>query len=277
MAVIAAQSTTGSELAAYGRAARRRRAGALLIDVVVYSVISIVVNNVYGITQVTSGSPPVPGVAGSAVWSSSTSVPWVWLTLVWLAYYIVPETLYGASLGKLLTGICVVRSDGTPLGLGAVASRNVARFIDVLPFLYLLGGISVLVSPNSQRFGDWAAKTMVVGRDHVKPGDTRQPLPGTNRILLSVLSAALVFTAAFAYFGRPPLVLRGDFNQGQMLGQQIAPAISAYRLGIPNWGWGTVTYPITGTSGSTPCTGTITLTWEGLGWQETDSTLWCRP
>ena len=272
MAATAAQ-TVRSARSIQARQALRRRFLALVIDLVVLTLAALVVNNVYGVDQVTSGRPPIPGQAGSAFWSASTTIPWGWLALLWLAYYIVSESIYGASLGKLLTGICVVRSDGNPVGHGAVVSRNVARFVDVLPGLYLLGGVAVLGSPNSQRFGDWAAKTMVVGREHVSPGDTPCPRLGTNRIVLSALAAVLLFTVAFAYFGRPPLVLQGSFNQGTLIG----PPWSSYQLGSPSWGFGSVTYPVSGTARAQQCTGTITLEWGGRGWSEKSGQVLCTP
>src|SRR5205807_8509600 len=137
-------------------AAQWPRFRALLIDLIAFTIILNVVNLVFGVTQVTSGSPP-NGQPYAFFWSSVTEVPWPWLSLLWMAYYIVPEGLYGASLGKMLLGLCVVRVDGRPLGLGSIWTRNLIRFIDVLPFFYLLGGLSVRLTTYSQRFGDKGA------------------------------------------------------------------------------------------------------------------------
>jgi uncharacterized RDD family membrane protein YckC len=273
MAVAAALTRSGSGWALEARQARRRRTGALLIDLVAFGLISLVVNNVYGVTQVTSGMPLLTIGGGSAYFTTSTSIPWPWLCLLWMAYYMVPEGLYGASLGKLFTGLCVVRADGRPVGFGAVVVRNLMRFVDVLPGLYLLGGVVVLLGPESRRLGDLVAGTTVVRRDLAEAGATRRPLPGSNRLLAIALVTALLCTIAFDYFGRPPLVIAGLYNQHELL----EPDISSYELGPPTWELGRVTYPFTAYRGWQPCTGSIALQWSPGGWDLTDAQLLCKP
>ena len=70
------------------------------------------------------------------------------------------EVLFGRSIGKFLFGLKVVSVDGTPAPVGRVILRNLMRVIDVsavgLPFLL------IILSPSGQRFGDMAARTLVV-------------------------------------------------------------------------------------------------------------------
>jgi uncharacterized RDD family membrane protein YckC len=81
-----------------------------------------------------------------------------------LAYFIVPEAIWGATLGKLATNIRVVReSDGGPISWRASIVRNVLRPIDGL-VLYLVGFIAICVSQKRQRIGDKVAGTIVVRR-----------------------------------------------------------------------------------------------------------------
>jgi hypothetical protein len=189
-----------------------------------------------------------------------------------MAYYIVPEGLYGASLGKILLGLCVVRLDGRPLGLGSVLTRNVLRFVDVLPGFYLLGGLSTLATANSQRVGDrWAGTTVVARAQAVEPDATRHPPRGANRLLGTALVLALVFTIGFDYFGRPALVLEGDFNTQTSLFK----GVTSYSLGRPQWGFGRVTYPLTTYGTMADCTGSTTLQWSLIGWQDDSSSLSC--
>jgi uncharacterized RDD family membrane protein YckC len=274
MAVAAAVSPVISERAAQAHQARWRRLRALLLDLVAFSILIIVVNVVYGVTQVTSGLPP-NGQPGSFFYSTVTTVGWGWLCLLWMAYYVIPESLYGASLGKMLLGVCVVRLDGRPLGVGSIVTRNVLRFIDVLPGLYLIGGLSVLLTTNSQRSGDKWAGTTVVARDHVvERSETRHPPHGANRLFAAAIVTALVFTIAFEYFGRPALVLEGMYNQHQLM----AADLTSYRLGTPQWAFGRVTYPLTGYAGSRACTGYISLNWNWpIGWTMSDGSLFCPP
>jgi hypothetical protein len=174
----------------------------------------------------------------------------------------------------MLCGLTVVRVDGRPLGIRAVIARNVLRLVDVLPGLYLIGGLSVLFTTNSQRVGDRWAGTTVVARDVAvaqDPRATRRPPHGAGKTLGASLVAALLFTIAFDYFGRPPLVIEGMYNQHQ-LGMTD---ITSYRLGHAQWGVGHVTYAITAVEGTKTCSGSVTLDWFGLGWTESQAQWTC--
>lgn len=259
-----------SARAVQARQARARRLGALLLDTIAYSILVTVVNNVYGVTQVTSGSPP--NGPGFAQYTTVTAVGWPWLILLWLAYYIVPESLFGASLGKMFVGLCVVRVDGRPLSLGAIVVRNLLRIVDALPAFYFIGGAAVLMTGYSQRVGDrWAGTTVVPRDDAQEPGATRHPRHGARRMLTAILLAGLLFTIAFDYFGRPPLVIEGLFNTRSA----FPNVVTSYELSNPHWGLGTVTYAVAARSSSGACSGTITLQWFDLGWTESQSTLLC--
>jgi uncharacterized RDD family membrane protein YckC len=273
MAVAGVVAGLLSERAIQARQVRRRRLGALILDFLFFSIVLTVVNNVYGVAVVTSGDPLSPGRM-FAYYTTTTAVAWPVLTLLWLVYYIIPETLFGASLGKMLCGLCVVRVDGHSLGIGAVLARNVLRLVDVLPGFYLIGGLSVLFTTNSQRVGDRWAGTTVVARDVAvawDPHATRRPPRGTRTVLGSFRVAALLFTIAFDYFGRPPLVIEGMYNQHQLLMTDV----TSYRLGDAQWAFGHVTYPITAVEGTKSCAGSITLDWFGLGWTESQASWSC--
>ena len=260
-----------SELTEYARDARLARAWALILDSMVFAVLSFVINSVYGVTQITSGSP-APDLGGFASYATSTVVPWPWLTLAGIVYFMVPEALFGATLGKYWARIRVVRVDGRPLNLGAVAIRNLLKPIDWLPILYLLGSASVLITTNSQRLGDLSAGTTVVYRHRAwEPGATRHAGLQARRIAGTLLVAAALFTVAFDYFGRPPLVIEGLFNV-----RQLAPGgVTSYTLGDPQWGLGTVTYSVAAATNSGLCNETVTLQWFGLGWTEGTSSFGC--
>jgi hypothetical protein len=56
--------------------------------------------------------------------------------------------------------------------------RNILRIVDMLPTGYLVGVITVLISPKNQRLGDLAAGTIVVReRQEQQPVWTRPPAP----------------------------------------------------------------------------------------------------
>src|SRR5437762_8515476 len=66
------------------------------------------------------------------------------VTLIWFGYYAVMETAVGATVGKLVTGIRVVRGDGSKPDLATSLKRTVLRIIDGFPFVfpYLVGAIA---------------------------------------------------------------------------------------------------------------------------------------
>ena len=273
MAVAAAPERSISERALEARQARMDRFLAMVLDLIVVGILSFIVNNVFGVTQVTSGAP-LTGDATSTFFTTTTAVAWPWLVLLWMAYFIVPESTFGASLGKMVRGLCVVRLDGGPVSFGSILVRNVLRLLDVLPGAYLLGGVLVLGTGSSQRFGDMVAGTTVIHRARaLEPHATRHPAPDTRRAVGLGLVALLLFTIAFDYFARPPLVVEGLYNQHELLG----PDLTSYRLGTPQWGLGRVTYTLSAYDGGQPCTGTITLNWGLSGWEMRDGTLVCPP
>jgi len=83
-------------------------------------------------------------------------------------YYVLLEWKLGGTLGKLVTGMRVIKSTGEPLNLKASLIRNVLRIVDFLPFLYLVGAISTWNSKTKQRVGDRLAKTVVVDKNSIK-------------------------------------------------------------------------------------------------------------
>ncbi len=89
------------------------------------------------------------------------------LFLVTWWYMVLFEVLnQGRSPGKQLMGLRVIHDDGTPVGWAASLTRNLLRFVDILPFGYTLGILTCLNHPAFKRLGDIAAGTLVVYRDN---------------------------------------------------------------------------------------------------------------
>jgi len=82
-------------------------------------------------------------------------------------YGIVLEATQGATLGKMLMKLRVVRLNGEPISWSEAIIRNILRFVDAIPYLipYLVGAILVWTSPKRQRLGDRVANTVVIRRD----------------------------------------------------------------------------------------------------------------
>src|SRR5215469_2340743 len=134
---------------------------AFLVDVLVLSLVDILVNSVFGVAYVTSGSP-VPALgSGFTQFTTSTDVGWVWLAILFLIYYFGFEALFGATVGKWLVGLRVTDREGRLPAPRQIALRTVMRVVDGLPVGYLVGGGVALSSPMRQRLGDQLARTYV--------------------------------------------------------------------------------------------------------------------
>jgi uncharacterized RDD family membrane protein YckC len=87
--------------------------------------------------------------------------------LVVVAVFSALESHGGQTPGKRLTGLEVRSLDGTPCDLRAAIIRNVFRFLDWFPGIYLIGGFAIATNERRQRLGDQAAGTSVYRRSEL--------------------------------------------------------------------------------------------------------------
>ena len=78
-------------------------------------------------------------------------------------YFGVVAGLTGATLGKLLVGIRVVKEDGSTVGIPRSLLRGLLWFID----LFIVGIVLAATTRGHRRLGDMAASTYVVRKDAV--------------------------------------------------------------------------------------------------------------
>lgn len=83
------------------------------------------------------------------------------VSLIPIVYICAMEAMRGATVGKMLMGLRVVKVDGSPIGWSESIIRNLLRIVDGIG-AYLVGAIFIWKSPQKQRLGDRAAKTVVV-------------------------------------------------------------------------------------------------------------------
>lgn len=92
----------------------------------------------------------------------------IWLILIlnflvdWFYHVICELAFKGQSLGKRMTGIRVIRSDGAPVDPASSFLRNLLRFADTFFFFFPIALISITASQGFRRIGDWASGTLVV-------------------------------------------------------------------------------------------------------------------
>jgi uncharacterized RDD family membrane protein YckC len=124
-------------------------------------------------------------LAGKAI-QSFGAVSADWANAISLLAYLVISIGYGIALewrwrgqtlGKRVLGLRVIDAQGLRLQLPQIALRNLLRFADMLPLLYLTGGIAALVTRRCQRLGDLAANTVVAHERQWQRPDLEQIAP----------------------------------------------------------------------------------------------------
>jgi uncharacterized RDD family membrane protein YckC len=104
---------------------------------------------------------------GGAMRLSGAMAFLLYFLLEWI-YPVVFEVLWqGATPGKRLSGLVVLRDDGTPLDWSASVARNFLRAVDFLPFFYAFGLVTMGLNREGKRLGDLLAGTLVVYRQTV--------------------------------------------------------------------------------------------------------------
>ena len=94
------------------------------------------------------------------------------------------QGLVGASPGKLLVGLRVVKDDGSNAGIGRCLVRTILLFVDSA-FCFLVGLVTAFKSQRHRRVGDMVASTMVISRsdqDALVLARSGQALPGRQDI-----------------------------------------------------------------------------------------------
>lgn len=109
----------------------------------------------------------------------SQAVSIIALFIVWVGYGMFFEWIWrGQTLGKRLLSLRVVDAQGLRLQFYQILLRNLLRFVDALPALYLVGGLATVFSRRAQRLGDLAANTVVVYNPKPAEPDLDQLLAG---------------------------------------------------------------------------------------------------
>lgn len=90
----------------------------------------------------------------------------------WFFWLVFPEGMWGATLGKKIIGLKVIKPNGRSLGMANAFGR---RLCDVIDFSMSFGIVAILCyskSPLGQRLGDRAVNSVVIlADDYVAPLD----------------------------------------------------------------------------------------------------------
>jgi len=98
--------------------------------------------------------------------------------LLYWGYFAIFESIWkGQTPGKRQAGIRVIRDSGREITAREAIGRNLMRAIDFLPGIYAVGILSIFVSPQNKRLGDYVAGTVVV---HDRAPEESQPFWNTR-------------------------------------------------------------------------------------------------
>src|SRR5262249_544313 len=122
---------------------------AALIDGFILGAVYTVASIIIGILAATLGqSDAAPTIVAIPVLSL-----WVAAVVVSVAYFPYMEATQGATFGKKVLGLRVVKLDGSPIGWSEAILRFVLRIVDNF-FFGLVGLICIAVTEKQQRVGD---------------------------------------------------------------------------------------------------------------------------
>jgi len=115
-------------------------------------------------------------------------------------YFIFFELVWnGQTPGKRAVGVRVLTARGEPVTLVHSLVRNLLRLVDALPSAYMIGAVTMLVTPRSQRLGDLAAGTIVVRE---RRAELPRPLPALDPSLMLPPQLASAFASADVLLAR---------------------------------------------------------------------------
>jgi uncharacterized RDD family membrane protein YckC len=107
-----------------------------------------------------------PMLPARLAWLPRSWVPAILIIFVFCiywGYFAFFEIVWkGRTPGKRMAGIRAIKNTGRALNVYEVIGRNLLRAVDWLPGMYITGIISMTISPQNQRLGDYLVGSIVV-------------------------------------------------------------------------------------------------------------------
>ena len=140
------------------------RAGAQIIDLIIHNILGLVVGVfvglLIGVYAVATGTPVT---TLTTKLQATAPIGYILALIGYVLYHAFCEGIHGATLGKLIFKIHVLKEDGSPASIGSAFIRSIAFYVDGL-FFGIVAAASMRSSELQQRLGDKWAKTVVVER-----------------------------------------------------------------------------------------------------------------
>ncbi len=140
------------------------RAGAQIIDLIIHNVFGLGMGVLIGLfIGVYAGITGTPVITLTSKLQTNAPIGYLLALLGYVLYHMFCEGIHGATLGKLIFKIHVLKEDGSPASMGSAFIRSLAFYVDGILF-GLVAAASMRSSALQQRLGDKWAKTIVVER-----------------------------------------------------------------------------------------------------------------
>src|SRR5437762_1520237 len=98
---------------------------------------------------------------GEGANANISNTVWLFVVIVWLIDFLLLPLFRGQTFGKMLAGITMVKTDGTPVRLGSLLRRNIIGYL----LTVITPGIGFLISAvnkTGRSLHDYVAGTVVV-------------------------------------------------------------------------------------------------------------------
>jgi uncharacterized RDD family membrane protein YckC len=137
--------------------------GSRFLALAIDQALQIVLIAIVVVAILSAGLQTLVAGGGKVVASIELALLLVIVFVILFGYFIAFETLWnGQTPGKRALGIRVVRDGGYPIDFGAALIRNIIRIGELVLGYYAISAVSMLVSKENKRLGDFAAGTIVV-------------------------------------------------------------------------------------------------------------------
>ena len=128
-------------------AKNRYRIGAFFIDIIIFSIISMIVGVFFG--------TPLENEIGYNL----NGLPGLGMMVILFFLWPISEGIWGQTIGKRMLDLKVVNDNYEQIGIGQAFGRF---FLGIIDYMFFIGLIIATINKRNKRIGDLGANTIVV-------------------------------------------------------------------------------------------------------------------